>query len=74
MGGSIQSHKNKDSLYGRKTLESGKIRQIVYKYRASPTDRSIDFIIPMHHFQRFIPQVDTLEFFCIISPVLERSD
>jgi hypothetical protein len=23
----------------------------VYKYRASPTVRSIDFIIQMHHFQ-----------------------
>jgi hypothetical protein len=47
-------------LYGRKTLESGRIRQIVYKYGASPTDRSTDFIIPMHHFQRFIPQVHRL--------------
>jgi hypothetical protein len=44
-GGSIQSHKNKDSLYGRKSLELGRIGQIVYKYRASPTVRSIDFII-----------------------------
>jgi hypothetical protein len=24
----------------------------VYKYRASPTVRSIDFIIPMHHSQK----------------------
>jgi hypothetical protein len=47
----MQSHKNKDSLYGRKSLESGRIRQIVYKYRASPTVRSVDFIIQMHHFQ-----------------------
>jgi hypothetical protein len=58
LGGSIQSHKNKDSLYGRKSLESGRIRQIVYKYRASPTVRSIDFIIPMHHSKRSIPQVN----------------
>jgi len=57
-GGSIQNHKNKDSLYRKKSLESGRIEHIVYKYRASPTDRFIDFIIPMHHFQRFIPQVD----------------
>jgi hypothetical protein len=49
LGGSIQSHKNKDSLYGKKSLESGRIGQMVYKYRASPTVRSIDFIIPMHH-------------------------
>jgi hypothetical protein len=55
LGGSIQSHKNKDSLYGRKSLESGRIGQIVYKYRASPTVRSI---IPMHHSKRSIPQVD----------------
>ena len=58
LGGSIQSHKNKDFLYGRKSLESGKIEQIVYKYRASPTVRSIDFIIPMHHSKSSIPQVD----------------
>jgi hypothetical protein len=45
LGGSIQNHKNKDSLYGRRSLESGRIVQIVYKYRASPTVRSIDFII-----------------------------
>jgi hypothetical protein len=61
LGGSIQSHKNKDSLYGRKSLESGRIRQIVYKYRAFPTVRSIDFIIPMHHSKSSIPQVDKLE-------------
>jgi hypothetical protein len=58
LGGSIQSHKNKDSLYGRKSLESGRMRQIVYKYKASPTVRSIDFIISMHHSKRSIPQVD----------------
>jgi hypothetical protein len=46
-------------LYGRKSLESGRIEQIVYKYRASPTVRSIDFIIPMHHSKSSIPQVDT---------------
>ena len=50
-GGSIQNHKNKDSLYKRKSLEPGRIRQIVYKYRASPTVRSIDFIIQMQHAQ-----------------------
>jgi hypothetical protein len=48
-------------LCGRKSLESGRIRQIVYKYRASPTVRSIDFIIPMHHFQRFIPPFDKIK-------------
>jgi hypothetical protein len=58
LGGSIQNHKNKDSLYGKKSLESGRIGQIVYKYRASPTVRSIDFIILMHHSQSSIPQVD----------------
>jgi hypothetical protein len=58
LGGSIESHKNKDSLYGRKSLESGRIEQIVYKYMASPTVRSIDFIIPMHHSKRSIPQAD----------------
>jgi hypothetical protein len=51
-GGSIQNHKNKDSLYGRKSLESGRVEQIVYRYRASPTVRSIDFIIPTHHSQK----------------------
>jgi hypothetical protein len=30
----------------------------VYKYRASPTVRSIDFIIQMHHSQSSTPQVD----------------
>jgi hypothetical protein len=54
----LYSHKNKDSLYGRRSLESGIIEQIVYKYRASPTVRSIDFIIQMHHSQRSTPQVD----------------
>jgi hypothetical protein len=58
LGGSIQSHKNKDSLYGRELLESGRIRQIVYKYRAPPTVRSIDFIISMHYSQSSTPQVD----------------
>jgi hypothetical protein len=52
LGGSIQNHKNKASLYGKKSLESGRLGQIVYKYRASPTVRSTDFIIPMHHFQK----------------------
>jgi hypothetical protein len=66
LGGSIQSHKNKDSLYGRKSLESGRIEQIVYKYRAPPTVRSIDFIIPMHHSKRSISQVDS---FVIISEI-----
>jgi hypothetical protein len=37
--------RTKDPLYGKKSLESGRIGQIVYKYRASPTVRSIDFII-----------------------------
>jgi hypothetical protein len=60
LGGSIQSHKNKDPLYGGKSLESGRIRQIVYKYRSSPTVRSIDSIIPMHHSKRSILQVDIL--------------
>jgi hypothetical protein len=36
----------------------GEIRQIVYKYRASPTVRSIDFITSMHHSKSSIPQVD----------------
>jgi hypothetical protein len=57
-GGSMQSHKNKDSLYGRKSLESGRIEQIVYKYSASPAVRSIDFIIQCTIPKRFIPQVD----------------
>jgi hypothetical protein len=56
------AHKNKDSLYGRRSLESGKIEQIVYIYRASPTVRSIDFIIQMHHSQRSTPQVDMIGF------------
>jgi hypothetical protein len=42
-------------------MESGRIDQIVYKYRASPTVRSIDFIIQMHRFQRSIPQVDKID-------------
>jgi hypothetical protein len=60
LGGSIQSHKNKDSLYGRKSLESERIGHFVYKYRASPTARSIDFIIQMHHSKSSIPQVDNI--------------
>jgi hypothetical protein len=56
LGGSIQNHKNKDSLYRRKSLESGRIGRIVYKYRASPTVRSIDFII-----QCTIPKVPLLK-------------
>jgi hypothetical protein len=59
LGGSIQNHKNKDSLYGKKSLESGRIEQIVYKYRASPTVRSIDFTIQCTIPKKFIPQVDT---------------
>jgi Sugar (and other) transporter len=61
LGGSIQNHKNKDSLYGRKSLESGRIRQIVYKYRASPIVRSIHFIILMHYSQSSTPQVDNIQ-------------
>jgi hypothetical protein len=60
LGGSIQSHKNKDSLYRRKSLESGRIEEIVYKYRASPAVRSIDFIILVHHSQRSTLQVDSI--------------
>jgi hypothetical protein len=37
-----------------------RIEQIVYKYRASPTVRSIDFIIQCTIPKRFIPQVDKL--------------
>jgi hypothetical protein len=40
----------------------GGIEQIVYKYRASPTVRSIDFIILIHHSQRSTLQVDTTDF------------
>jgi hypothetical protein len=56
----MQSHKNKESLYGRKSLESGRIGQYVYKYRASPTVRFIDFITQCTIPKRFIPQVDKL--------------
>jgi hypothetical protein len=37
----------------------GRLEQIVYKYRASPTVRSLDFIIQCTISKRFIPQVDT---------------
>jgi len=57
----MQSHKNKDHLYGRKSLESGRIEQIVYKYRASPTVRSIDFIIQCTIPKSSVPQVDNIE-------------
>ena len=58
LGGSIQNHKNKDSLYIIKSLESGRIGQIVCKYRAFPIVRSIDFIIQCTISKSFIPQVD----------------
>jgi hypothetical protein len=54
----LENHKNKDSLYGKKSVESGRTGQIVYKYRASPTVRSIDFIIQCTIPKSFIPQVD----------------
>jgi hypothetical protein len=60
LGGSIQNHKNKASLYGKKSLESGRLGQIVYKYGASPTVRPIDFIIQCTIPKIFIPQVDNI--------------
>jgi hypothetical protein len=54
-------------LYGRESLESGRIEQIVYKYRTSPTVRSIDFITLMHHSKSSIPQVDSSKLLLISS-------
>jgi hypothetical protein len=58
------------TLCWKKSVESGRIEQIVYKYRASPTVRSIDFIIQCTIPKRLIPQVDLL---MGSRPILQRS-